>query len=421
MSSVVRRAVNSGSCDLVINEPVFLGDVKKKTAKPDLPYAKNSTTEPDLVVSYPAIHSSTDIEDINAGDLGYTKLRGNPYTGAVFYDSSVSKDLPYYFPGLGPVKSDLCGTVKHLHKCPLGDCVKVHYYKCLNYSCPDCYGSAAHQAAERIEDRVLGIGSVLRLNNIKTRYPNHVIISPPVGAFKPSDNLSTWRGKIYKIASDIGMIGGAVVFHPCRINKDILEQLRPLNKKGDSGGFWRLIHENALGFDSWRDYVYWSPHFHIIGFMPEIKIKSDDLFEATGYVYKVVKYKTGKSKAGVELYKPQIPSVAAVAHYLLTHHANIKGSTGYTYFGLLSYNKAQIIDKEEQIESIRCPKCGSILEKWTGFDINEDGTIDFSHACNHGDAECIRRWSVFKVKGLKIPGSIFGVYNPDKKGDLGNV
>lgn len=349
---------------------------------------------------YPALHSS----------------RGNDWTCAVFKDSSLGVNHPYHFPGLGGVTNTSCGTVKHLHKCPVDDYIQLHYYSCHNYSCPDCFGSAAHQAAERIEDRVLGIGSVLRLNNIKTRYPNHVIISPPVGAFNPSDDLSSWRSKIYKIASDIGMIGGAVVFHPYRIHKDILEQLKPLNKKGDSGGFWRLIHKNALGFDSWRDYVYWSPHFHIIGFMPEIKIKSDDLFDATGYVYKVVTYKTGKLKAGVELYKPQIPNVKAVANYLLTHHANIKGSTGYTYFGWLSYNKAQIIDKEKQIESILCPKCGYILEKWINFDINKDGTIDFSRACNHGDAEYVRVWSVFKVKGLKIPGSIFGVYDPDVKG-----
>lgn len=345
---------------------------------------------------YPALHSS----------------RGNRWSGAVFRDNSIGKNHPYLFPGLGAVTNTSCGTVKHLHKCPIDDYVHLHYYSCHNYLCPDCFGSAAHQAAERIEDRVLGIGSVLRLkgNDIKTRYPNHIIISPPVGAFQPSDNLSAWRGKIYKIASDIGIIGGALVFHPYRINKDILEQLRPLNKKGDSGGFWRLIHDNALGFHSWRDYVYWSPHFHIIGFMPEIKIKSDALFDATGYVYKVVMYKTGKSKAGVELYKPQIPNVKAVANYLLTHHANIKGSTGYTYFGWLSYNKAHVIDTERVIESILCPKCGSVLVKWVGFDVTSSGSIDYSRACDHGDAEYVRTWSVFKVKGLDIPGSIFGIY-----------
>lgn len=349
-------------------------------------------------VLYPALHSST----------------VHPYTGAVFLDADRTDKHPYHIPGLGSVTNTSCGTVKHLHKCPVDDYVSLHYYSCHNYSCPDCYGSAAHQAAQRIEDRVLGIGAVLRLNEVKTRYPNHVIISPPDNTFKPSDDLSVWRGTIYKIARNIGMIGGTVVFHPYRIEKGILELLKPLNKKGGSGGFWRLIHENALKLGSWRDYVYWSPHFHIIGFMPEIKLKSDELYQATGYVYKVVKYKTGKSKGGVELYKPQIPSVKAVANYLLTHHAYIKGSTGYAYFGILSYNKAKVIGEELEIESARCPKCDTVLEKWIGFDINPDGTIDFSHAFNQGEAEYKRIWSVFKIKGYPVPGSIFGVYDPGR-------
>ena len=354
-----------------------------------------------------------DDSDVKSSQVGlypaFNSSTGNPYTGAVFKSCSLDGLHPYYIPGLGDVTSELCGSVRHLHRCPECLEVRLHYYQCHNYSCPTCYGSAAHQAAERIEDRVSGIGCVLRLNGVKTRYPNHIIISPPVNTFQPGDDIRVWRKRVYDVARSIGVIGAAVVFHPYRIYDEIKEQLRSFNGGDDSGGLWSLIHKNVLGLESWREYVEWSPHFHLIGFMPNIKIKSDVLESETGFVYKVVKYQNSNDSG--RMYS--VPNIKAVVNYLLTHHAYIDGSVGYTYFGVLSYNKAAVVAKERHIESIRCPVCDCVLEKWVGFGVNDDGSIDLSGARNCGDAEYVREWSVFKVHGLDVMGSVFGVYNPD--------
>ncbi|MDT8402812.1 MAG: hypothetical protein RQ743_14080 [Bacteroidales bacterium] len=332
----------------------------------------------------------------------------NPYTGAVFSDVKLTPSHPLAIPGLGHITNGSCGEVRHAHVCPSGDTVTLHTYQCHNYQCPICYPSAAHKSAVKIEDRVQGVGSVLRLNGIKTRYPNHIIISPPVGAFEPSDSVGTWRKKVYKVASDIGIIGGVVVFHPYRIKPDIIKELNPLNKKGDSGGFWRLIHSNVLNFSSWRDYVQWSPHFHILGFLPDVKIKSSDLhLTHPGWFYKTVQYNLNTNNSN----KYAIPSVAAAATYLLTHHGYVDGRNGYNYFGILSPQKASVVCFEKVIETILCAKCGQVMHKYTNFDINADGTLDLSRAHDHGEAEHVRIWSVYKLKGYPIIGSVFGAFD----------
>lgn len=359
-----------------------------------LPYwCDDGQSKPPKISLYPAFNSST----------------GNPYTGAVFKSVCLDDSHPFYIPGLEGVTNDSCGAVRQVLKCSHDDYTILQYYQCHSYSCPLCYASAAHQAAQRIEDRVLGIGSVLRLNGVKTRYPNHIIISPPADAFQPGCDIRVWRRRVYDIARSIGVVGAAAVFHPYRIRDEIKIKLRPLNEGDDSGGFWSLIHKNVLGLNSWTEYVEWSPHFHLIGFMPNIKIKSNDLEIDTGFVYKTVKYKDSKNPG--KMYS--IPNIKAVVNYLLTHHAYVSGSTGYTYFGVLSYNRASVVDKLRHVESVLCPHCESTLEVWRNVDVSDDGSLDYSHAHNCGDAECIREWSVFKIKGMDVVGSIFGLYKPE--------
>ena len=351
-----------------------------------VPYWKNDDQTTEQVSLYPAFNSST----------------GNRYSGSAFKNCDIDLDHPYLIPGLGHVVSDKCGTVRHICACPEDDFVTLHFYRCHNYTCPKCYHSAANQAAERVEDRVLGLGSVFRLNGIKTGYPKHIIISPPYGEFHEGDDISFWRKKIYKIALSFGVMGGSVVFHPYRIKNEIKDELSLFVGNGDSGGYWELIHENVLGLESWRDYVIWSPHFHVVGFMPKIQIKSNKLYEESGFVYKVVKYDN----------KFKIPNgkIKVIVNYLLTHHAYDENKTGYTYFGILSYNKSSIIAKEKEIESIKCPLCQSNMQKWMDVKILNDGTIDYTYAIFCGNAEYVRKWSVYRVKGLPIEGSIFGKY-----------
>jgi len=145
----------------------------------------------------------------------------------------------------------------------------------------------------------------------------------------------------------IGVLGGSVIFHPFRIKKEyhkpLFDALKGLSLPG---GIWRAVHDNLLGLDTWRDYVYFAPHFHVLGYYPKIIMKSDVFHNVTGWVYKAV---------GVA----QQRNVYRTARYLLTHHAVPEGhKQAVHYFGISSYSKTSV--ESVKFTSFKsCPDCGS--------------------------------------------------------------
>jgi hypothetical protein len=305
----------------------------------------------------------------------------------VLYDGLQRNQLEKYsislnIPGVGVVTNDSCGCIKYVDRCPVDGYIKKGFYSCHNYECPVCYKSAAHQAGLRVEDRLSGVSKELRRFGVKTGYPVHVIFSPREGVFTPSDGIPEMRRVVYDLARVVGMIGGVVVFHPYRILPGIKAELVSHNLKGDPMKYWDLVRLDVLGLGSWKNYVYWSPHFHVVGYFPEVKMKSDEFQRLHDWSYKNI---------GVT------DSICATVTYILTHHAHKKGYTGYTYFGHFSYSCAKIVKTLYDEEPVLCPHCCAHLDRWDKFEVLDNGFIDLSRAECLGPAYQKKKVNLYKL------------------------
>lgn len=169
--------------------------------------------------------------------------------------------------GNGKVSHDWCG--EHVgflgclnedeHKQPTidglvfdGALIRHKHKSCFSYNCPVCYLSWAVQQAHDITDKLEGLGG-------KYGVADHIICSLP--EFKP---IKQWKNKEIpektftstndfkkltpKIVKALGrrkIKGGVLIFHGFRYNN--ADEAR---QKGVEAGW------------------YWSPHFHILGFIP---------------------------------------------------------------------------------------------------------------------------------------------------------
>lgn len=250
----------------------------------------------------------------------------------------------FRIPGTLDKTSDDCNTVVSAEYCK--DCGKVEarFYHCNNWDCPTCYFWTASRAAHRLEDRLMG---VQRAYSMVGKHPGrimHITFSVPETEYEDFDYKES-RKKCIEHSKMIGVLGGSVIFHPYRIKKEYHKPLYDAMKTaGLPGGIWRGIHDNLLGFDSWRDYVTFAPHFHVLGFYPRIVLKSNKFFELTGWMYKAI---------GVT----QERNVYRTARYILTHHAVLSGQC-VVYFGISSYSKTSV-ESVKAVTFKRCPHCGS--------------------------------------------------------------
>lgn len=139
-------------------------------------------------------------------------------------------------PNLEGVKFD-GALIRHKHK------------SCFSYNCPVCYLSWAVQGAHRIADQLEDLGP-------KFGVADHIVLSLPneydddgqiIGHFYESDDPAFDKlcKKIVKALLKRHVKGGCYIFHGFRYNdeKEAAEKNQPFG--------W-----------------YWSPHFHILGFVP---------------------------------------------------------------------------------------------------------------------------------------------------------
>lgn len=250
----------------------------------------------------------------------------------------------FIIPGQGETSSLWCNQVYEVDYCQ--DCGKyeARFYHCNSWSCPECYFWTAARAARRLEERLEG---VQKAYSFIGKFPGrvaHVVFSVPPTEYKNFDYKAA-RKKLIKYCKQIGISGGSVVFHPYRVKNEFRAKLlRVLKNEGTPGGIWRAVHENRLNLGSWREYVDFAPHFHVLGFYPKVLVKSDTFFKVTGWTYKAIDIKNTRN-------------VYRTARYILTHHAVLEGHN-VVYFGIASYSKTSVT-KEKKYEAVKCPKCGS--------------------------------------------------------------
>lgn len=219
---------------------------------------------------------------------------------------------------------------------------KVHC-TCHKPTCPVCYkhGWAVREAkaiAERLVECSKRFGQV-----------EHIIVSVPKRDYGLS--LDSLRQKaVHVVMKKRGIIGGVIIFHGFRYrNRDVL-----LN-----GVF------NPHGW-------YWSPHFHVLGYIlggygkcrscesmnngtyakcrgcKGFEGKTRRCYEKDGYIVKV---------------KDKRKTVAGTAWYQLNHASLKRNSARFhvaTWFGVCSYRKLKIT---RELKKEICPICGHDLER----------------------------------------------------------
>jgi hypothetical protein len=91
------------------------------------------------------------------------------------------------------------------------------------------------------------------------RQLGHGIVSPPEGEVRTKQEYKEWRSKAAEIAKEKGWRGFAVIGHPYRVTEEGKERYR---EEDPDYGIWVWLRNDVEGMGR---YIYWSPHYHIIG------------------------------------------------------------------------------------------------------------------------------------------------------------
>jgi hypothetical protein len=223
--------------------------------------------------------------------------------------------------------------------------VKKIFHSCDKPSCPVCFkrGWAVREAGN-IESRV---------KEAEKRFgkAEHIVVSVPKKDYGLS--YEALQSKAVKVMAARNILGGVKIFHAFRYHR---------------------ADETYVGE---RAHWFFSPHFHVIGFVDRGYsrcrnckkstldcVKCDGYegrtrrcYEKDGYIVKVL----GKRK-----------SIFGTAWYQLNHASIKRGATRFhvaTWFGVCSYRKLKL-KKGSRIQRNKCPICGTdlIRLRYMGFD-----------------------------------------------------
>lgn len=254
--------------------------------------------------------------------------------------------------------TDMCNQVRAVEYCE--DCghTEAKFYHCNNWDCPEDYFYTSLRAAYRVAERLLGVQKAYIKAGHNPGPVWHLTLSPPESELE-SFTLEEGYKQAKEYSKMIGVKGGAEIFHPFRIIPEIQKKvLAEIKLKGYKFGKWGGVRNDILNLGGWQNYVYFSPHFHILGYYPRIVMKSDVFHKETGWIYKGIRNCN--------------ETIASVATYLFTHTAVPEGhKQAVHYFGLASYSKTSVETIKEKVEKL-CPieDCGSEnywLVRCTGF------------------------------------------------------
>lgn len=180
--------------------------------------------------------------------------------------------------------------------------VKTFQKSCFRASCALCVkkwaGRESNKATRRIE----------KYSSLSKKLAKHIIVSVPHWHYHLS--YKELKKIVYHISKEVGVLGGAMIFHPFR-------------------------------FDKTQRIWFYSPHFHIIGF---------GWIEGTKELYNKQRWIV-KNKGVRE-------SIFGTVHYLLSHCGVKEGSHSLVWFGDLSYSKLKM---EKEPETNVCPVCNAKL------------------------------------------------------------
>jgi Uncharacterized protein conserved in archaea len=136
---------------------------------------------------------------------------------------------------------------------------------CNNPKCPDCFNRWRYNRSENATRRLesFRIEKKMRIAHFMVSI-NELLYKD----LKSPDKVSKlMKNRIYPFLKKKKVHGGWIVFHPFRIieskKKELYDYFNKKNKDMSLGEFalWKVLGS----LTNWRDFVYWSPHFHVLG------------------------------------------------------------------------------------------------------------------------------------------------------------
>jgi len=193
--------------------------------------------------------------------------------------------------------------------------VSVHKVSCHKPLCPICWKEWASRECSRAVQRINAF-NLIDHGGRKMR-PIHIAVSVPHSDYGLS--LEALRRKVYASLKRCHCIGGMLIFHSKRREKDT--------------GIW-----------------YYSPHFHVIGYGWIVDTHANYVY--SGYVVKNLRVRQ---------------DLGGTIYYQLSHcTVASEHSHSITWFGALGYRKLRVRYRVEDPEN--CPLCGAELKElvWIG-------------------------------------------------------
>ena len=285
-------------------------------------------------------------------------------------------ELKFSIPGADGKPDPNCGTVikwvacshdpKH-HKSP-----KVDH--CDRIECPTCWTFWANKQAKRMADRLRGyVESAGKMpyawHKINAQNLRHWVFSPPEGAINPEADYDSIKTLGKTFIQSAGCTGGVFVFHPWRIKEEYQLELIKATKamklsiEEKEKKFWQAAREDVLGLGSWREYCYWSPHFHVTGF--GYVVNARELHAKTGWVYKLI-----RNVRVARVHKPEgiDDQVAGLLFYQISHAAYQWQKKIPVWFGCCTPRNLKKdgdpVPSEFDGMKLVCPKCQSYIVEY---------------------------------------------------------
>jgi len=167
----------------------------------------------------------------------------------------------YGLPGTGR-KQPNCIRIPNQYCASCGQ-VYLRSGSCSNPLCPDCVTRWKYKRTTTAFQRSWSI-------KLQKKYRiGHIIASVPPELWikvATTKKLKLLKKDLRKFLKGKGVKGGVMVLHPYRIRdelKKILYDFIPKNEKGlGEYGLWKLLTQHI---QNWEDFIYFSPHFHIMG------------------------------------------------------------------------------------------------------------------------------------------------------------
>lgn len=231
-------------------------------------------------------------------------------------------DGVWMLPGMGE-SAPTCGEWSPTEFCDESGHVHLTPHRCGRRECPECW--SGQWAAPRTVSVTARLAAYrYNAEQAKDKRIVHLTVSPPEGTVRGVDEFYRNRTRANELAKAHGVKGGVVIPHPYRVLDEVKEEFEDSDYEK---GLWWYIREND---EPYKEQVYWSPHYHILGPAPDVRESSPD--EDEGWIVKNIRsldrFEGLRDEDGYE-------DMIGTTRYLLSHAGFVKNQNrqAVTWFG----------------------------------------------------------------------------------------